>query len=97
MGPIIARFDQMAWPYAALVWGLVLPLQSLDTDQINAFFAQQGERTNPEPLCARPTPTPAPTATPGPSASTSPSASPTAAPTEAPTAAPTEAPTPAAS
>lgn len=66
VGPIVARFDQMKSPYAALLWGLVLPLDSLDTDQILAFFAQQGERTNPEPLCAKPTPTPAATAEPTP-------------------------------
>jgi hypothetical protein len=57
----------MNWPYAALLWGLVLPMDSLDTAQVSAFFAQQGERTNPEPLCARPTEAPAPVETPGPS------------------------------
>jgi hypothetical protein len=79
IGPVVARFDQMKWPYAALVWGVVLPLDSLDTKQILAFFAQSGERTNPEQLCARPTATPGPTDSPGPSASPSPgpSASPT--------------------
>ncbi len=59
VGPIIARFDQMQSAYAALLWGLVLPLDSLDVAQIHAFFAQQGERTNPESLCARPTEVPA--------------------------------------
>ena len=79
VGPVVTRFDDMAWPYAAIVWGIVLPLDSLDTAQIEAFFAQQGERTNPEPYpgCVKPTPTPAPTDTPGPSASSGPSASPT--------------------
>lgn len=76
VGPIVARFDQMQWPYAALLWGLVLPLDSLDTNQIFAFFAQQGERTNPEALCAKPTPTPAPIDTPVPSADASPSPTP---------------------
>ena len=66
-GPVMARFDQMNWPYAALLWGLVLPMDSLDTTQVSAFFAQQGERTNPEPLCARPTEAPPPVETPGPS------------------------------
>jgi len=81
VGPIIARFDQMRTPYAALVWGIVLPLDTLDTDRILAFFAQQGERTNPEPYpgCVKPTPTPGPTAapTPVPSATAAPSPSPT--------------------
>ena len=26
-GPVVARFDDMAWPYAALVWDRVLPLR----------------------------------------------------------------------
>ena len=77
VGPIVARFDQMKWPYAALVWGLVLPLETLDTNQIYAFFAQQGERTNPEPLCPKPTATPTPTDTPAPTDTAAPSASPT--------------------
>ncbi len=68
IGPVVARFDQMKWPYAALVWGLVLPLDSLDTQQVLALFGQSGERTNPEQLCARPTATPGPTDSPGPSA-----------------------------
>ncbi len=93
IGPVVARFDQMKWPYAALIWGVVLPLDSLDTNQILAFFAQQGERTNPEALCARPTATPAPTG------SSAPSVLPGATPTPAPSssAAPTASPTPGAS
>lgn len=78
VGPIVARFDQMKWPYAALVWGIVLPLDTLDVNQVYAFFAQQGDRTNPEPLCAKPTATPAPTDTPAPSADASASPSPAA-------------------
>ncbi len=75
VGPIIARFDQMQFPYAALLWGQVLPLDTLDADRILAFFAQQGERSNPEPWpgCVAPTPTPGPTGTPAPSASAAPS------------------------
>ncbi|MBF8289062.1 MAG: hypothetical protein HW391_30 [Chloroflexi bacterium] len=57
---VVARFDQMAWPYAALVWGQVLPLESFDAQRIRDFYAQQGELTNPEPFCPKPTPTPAP-------------------------------------
>lgn len=51
IGPVIARFDDMAFPYAAIVWDEVLPLQTFDTSQILAFYQQQGERTNPEPQC----------------------------------------------
>ena len=57
-GPVIARFDQMATPYAAIVWDRVLPLQTLDTSQILAFWQQWGERTNPEPQCATPSAAP---------------------------------------
>ena len=68
-GPVIARFDQMATDYSAIVWGRVLPLETLDTNAILEFYAAWGERTNPEQQC---TPTPSPSA--------SPSASPTASP-----------------
>jgi hypothetical protein len=63
-GPIVARFDEMAWPYAVLLWGQVLPMTTFDAQLARDFFAQQGERTNPELLCAKPTPTPIPAATP---------------------------------
>ncbi len=70
IAPVIARFDDMAYPYAAIVWDQVLPLQTLDTNQILAFYAQQGERTNPELQCTAPSPSPSvgPTASPTPSA-----------------------------
>jgi len=84
VGPIIARFDEMKWPYAALVWGQVLPLDTFDAQLVRDFFAQQGERSNPEPLCAKPTATPAPTGTPAPTDSTAPTDTP------APTASPEE-------
>jgi hypothetical protein len=58
IGPVIARFDEMKWPYAALVWDRVLPLQTLDSDQILAFFRQWGEKTNPEPQCSPASPSP---------------------------------------
>ncbi len=61
---VVARFDEMAWPYAALLWGQVMPMDTLDAQLARDFFAQQGERTNPEALCAKPTPTPAPIASP---------------------------------
>ena len=57
-GPVIARFDDMATPFAALVWGRVLPLDTLDTAQILEFWQVWGERTNPEPQCQEASPAP---------------------------------------
>jgi Protein of unknown function (DUF3105) len=51
VGPVFVRFDNMAWPYAAMVWGRVLPLQTLDTAAILEFDKTYGERTNPEIIC----------------------------------------------
>jgi len=48
IGPVIARFDEMTTPYAAIVWGRVLPLQALDGQAILDFWEAWGERTNPE-------------------------------------------------
>lgn len=70
--PVIARFDEMAWPYAAIVWDVILPLQTLDEGAIFDFYAQRGERFNPEFQCPDPTPTPGP-ATPTPAATPVPS------------------------
>lgn len=93
--PVITRFDDMLYPYAAVVWDVVLPLDKLDNAAIFDFYARQGERNSPERQCPAPTGTPGPaTPTPVPTATTNP----TTAPTTAPTAAPTSAtPTPAAS
>jgi len=71
LSPVIARFDDMDFPYAALVWDEVLPLQTLDLEQIKVFFLQHSEQLNPEKLCALPTPTPGPSDTPAPSATPS--------------------------
>lgn len=71
---VIARFDDMAWPFAAIVWDRVLPLQTLDQQAILDFYATWGEKTNPEKFCE------SPSASPG--ASTAPSASGSAAPGE---------------
>lgn len=92
--PVITRFDDMAWPYAALVWDVVLPMQTLDERALFKFYAAQGERFNPEPQCAAPTPTPGPTPTAGPTGTAAPSA--TVAPAASGTAAPaaSTAPTP---
>jgi hypothetical protein len=57
-GPVIARFDDMATPYVAMVWDRVLPLQELDTAQILDFWQIWGERTNPEQQCAAPSASP---------------------------------------
>jgi hypothetical protein len=83
IGPVMTRFDDMTYPYAALVWDEVLPLQTLDAEQIKAFFLQQAERTNPEPQCAAPSAAPGPTDTTAP-----PSASPSVAPSAGSSAAP---------
>jgi Protein of unknown function (DUF3105) len=82
-GPVIARFDQMATDYSAMVWGRVLPLTTLDTNAIMDFYAAWGEKTNPQPQCA---PTASPTAIPSasPSESTVPSTSPSPIATPAP-------------
>jgi len=70
-GPVIARFDQMATDYSAIVWGRVLPLETFDAGAILDFYAAWGEKTNPEQQC---TPTASPSASGG--ASPEPSASP---------------------
>ena len=94
ISPVVTRFDQMPKPYAALVWGRVLYLDSFDTKAILSYFEQEGERTNPEPQCASPSPgaSGSPAASSGaspassgataasPSPSTEPSASPAASP-----------------
>jgi hypothetical protein len=72
-GPVIARFDDMATPYAALVWGRVLPLQELDATAILNYWRVWGERTNPEPLCQAASPAPSTEASPEASPATSPS------------------------
>lgn len=82
IGPVIARFDEMKAPIAALLWGRVLFQDKLDTAQILEYFATQAELKNPEQQCARPTATPAtPTtsanpSTPASSAGPAPSTSP---------------------
>jgi hypothetical protein len=72
--PVITRFDDMKWPYAAVVWDVVLPLQTLDQAAIFDFYAKRAERYNQEPQCPAPTPTPGPTRTAGPTPTAGPSA-----------------------
>jgi len=67
LSPVITRFDQMEFPFAVLLWCQVLPMDSWDPEIATAFFAQQGERTNPEQQCVPPSPSPA-AATPAPTA-----------------------------
>ena len=74
LSPVIARFDDMAYPYAAVIWDQILPLQTLDTQQVLAFFDQQAERTNPEPQCAAPSAAPSPSPSAAPTDLPSPSA-----------------------
>jgi hypothetical protein len=91
IGPIVARFDQMPAPYAAIVWGRVLYLDTLDTQRVLDFFAAEGERGNPEPQCAASPPpagAPPPAASPSPDASASPGVSPSPGPSVAPDASP---------
>ena len=61
--PVIARFDDMPYNYAALVWDMVLPLESLDETALFAFYAAYGEQFNPEKQCAAPTASPGATPT----------------------------------
>jgi hypothetical protein len=78
-GVIVARFDEMAWPYAAIVWDRVLPLETLDADLVYRFWATEGERTNPENRCPdkpRTSPTPVPSGSVAPSGSVEASGSP---------------------
>jgi hypothetical protein len=55
-GVTIAQFDEMATPFAALVWGRALPLQTFDEAAVMQFWNTYGERTNPEKFCAEPSP-----------------------------------------
>jgi len=84
-GPVVARFDQMAWPYAALVWDRVLPMETLDQAAVLDFYARYGERTNPQKFCQ---PSPSPEASGSPEASSSPSTVPSASPSAAPSSSP---------
>ena len=65
----VARFDDMPTPYAAVVWGRVLLLDSLDVAAI-ATFSQQSADRGPEPECQNAvpgaSPSAAPSATPAP-------------------------------
>ena len=76
VGPVFARFDDMTTPFAALVWGRVLPLDTLDQEAILAFDQAFGERTSSEDFCPEKRVSPSPSTSAG--ASASPAASPSA-------------------
>jgi hypothetical protein len=94
LSPIIARFDQMKWLYAALVWDRVLPMPEWDPQLALQFYATESERRDadgayvapPEPQaeCPRPSasaePVPSGTTSPSPTVSPSPATSESAAP-----------------
>ena len=65
-GVVVARFDQMATPFAALVWERELPLETFDEDAILEFWNTWGEQTNPEKLCAPPSTAPSSPVSPAP-------------------------------
>jgi len=44
ISPVIAPFDQMPHPFAALVWGRVLYLDQWDPDVVLRFYATESER-----------------------------------------------------
>lgn len=91
--PVIARFDDMAYPFAGLVWDVVLPMDTIDENLLFEFYARNGERNNQEKQCALPTPTPGPaTPTPAPTKTPTPTTAPTStAPASTGSAAPTAA------
>ena len=68
LSPVIARFDQMPHPYAAIVWGRVMYMDTWDPDLVNRFYLEESERLDangelvapPEQQCAAPSPSVAP-------------------------------------
>jgi len=86
ISPVVARFDDMKFPYVAMLWDQILPLQQWDPTQVLAFFNQNDEQTNPEQLyCAGPTASPSPTDTPAPTDTAAPTDTPAPAGSPAPT------------
>jgi hypothetical protein len=89
VSPVIARFDQMKSPFAALVWGRILPMETWDPALALEFYATESVRLDangeyvapPEPAaagCPPASPSVAPSVVPSvaPSDSAAPSASP---------------------
>jgi len=65
----VTRFDDLPTPYAVVVWGRVLFLDTLDVPAITTFRTQSADR-GPEPQCQNAvpgaSPSAAPSATPAP-------------------------------
>jgi hypothetical protein len=89
LSPIVARFDQMATPFAALVWDRVLPMDTWDPALATQFYLTEAERKDsdgkfvapPEwqAICDPALQSAPPTESPGPSVIASGSAAPSAA------------------
>ena len=109
LSPVIARFDDMKWPFAALVWGRVLPMETWDPALALQFYATESERRDadgafvvgfpPEPQCLAPSQAPGPSgsaapASAAPSDSPAPAAGSPAASGAAPSASPAASPSP---
>ena len=67
LSPVIARFDDMPHPYAALVWDRVFYLDTWDPGLVTQFYLTESERLDssgtafaapPEPQCAAPSAAP---------------------------------------
>ena len=48
VGPVVARFDEMAQPYAALTWGRVLYMEAFDPELATQMFLTEAERLGPD-------------------------------------------------
>jgi Protein of unknown function (DUF3105) len=104
LSPVIAKFDQMKWPFAALVWHRVLPMETWDPALVLQFYATESERRDadgafvappePQPDCAAHTFTPSAGPSAEPSGSTAPSESAAPATSESPAASGSPAPSP---
>jgi hypothetical protein len=46
LSPVIARFDEMPHPYAALVWGRIFYLDTWDPELVNRFYLTEAERVD---------------------------------------------------
>jgi hypothetical protein len=103
---VVARFDEMPKPYAALLWGRVLYMDTLDPALVREFYVSESEILSedeqefivpPERQCNPPSPSPSPSASPSGSASPSPSASGSASPSVSPSGSPSASPSASAS
>jgi hypothetical protein len=96
LSPVIARFDDMPHPYAALVWDRVFYLDTWDPALVNQFYLTESERVDangelvapPEKVACQPTPYPSAGTSAEPSGSAGASDAPSVVPSAAPTASP---------